>query len=120
MLLAIPNGSNKSRAEAAKMKREGLRAGVPDLLLPVSVTKQHELPDGTVEHESYGALWIELKVEQQKVGADGKVKTVRTYPSAIQREWLEALCRYGHKTVVCWSAEQAQYELLKYLGKEHS
>ena len=119
-IFAVPNGSNKSRAQAGKMRAEGLKAGVPDLVLPVSVTKQHELPDGTVEHESYGALYIEMKSETVKIGADGKAKTVRTYPTPEQRRWHEGLRRIGNKVVVCHTAEDAQWQILRYLGKEHT
>jgi len=36
LLYAIPNGYNKSMASAIKAKKEGLRAGIPDLCLPVA------------------------------------------------------------------------------------
>ena len=35
MLYAVPNGGRRDKAEAAHLKRQGVRAGVPDLCLAV-------------------------------------------------------------------------------------
>lgn len=88
-LYAVPNGSHKSRAAAAKFQREGLRAGVPDVVLPV--------PRG-----GYGALYVEMK------SADGRV-------SPEQRAWHARLTALGNLVVVCRSAEAAQREIERYL-----
>ena len=48
LLYAIPNGGARNKITAAILKREGVRAGVPDICLPV--------PSG-----AYHALYIELK-----------------------------------------------------------
>ena len=41
LIFAIPNGSHKSPATAAKFKREGLKSGVADTLLPHAVGEYH-------------------------------------------------------------------------------
>lgn len=48
MLFHVPNGGSRDRREAARLKAQGVRAGVPDLCLPV--------PSG-----AYHGLFIELK-----------------------------------------------------------
>ena len=48
LLLAIPNGGARSLTTGGRLKAEGVKAGVPDIVLPV--------PRG-----SYASLWIELK-----------------------------------------------------------
>lgn len=48
LLYAIPNGGKRSKAQAGKLKAEGVRAGVPDLYLAV-VT------------QTYPGLYIETK-----------------------------------------------------------
>lgn len=40
LIYAIPNGGKRSKAEAGRLKAEGVRAGVPDLYLAV-VTLNH-------------------------------------------------------------------------------
>lgn len=45
---AIPNGARRSARDGAKLKREGLKAGMPDVVLPV--------PRG-----GFAALYVELK-----------------------------------------------------------
>ena len=47
-LFAIPNGGHRSKAQAGKLKAEGVRKGVADLCLPVA-------------RHGYNALYIEMK-----------------------------------------------------------
>ena len=53
MLYAVPNGGRRDKAEAAHLKMQGVKAGVPDLCLAVPKGKYH-------------GLYIELKVEKIK------------------------------------------------------
>lgn len=90
LLYHIPNEGKRSRATGGRMKREGMRAGVPDVCLPV--------PRG-----KYCGLYIEMK------SASGKV-------TENQKGWLEKLKQAGHCTRVCYSFEEARDLLLNYLG----
>ena len=81
LLYAIPNAARRSLRQGAWMKSEGLRAGVPDLCLPV--------PRGT-----YHGLYIEMK------SSTGTLE-----PG--QKLWLIALSKQGYKTAVCHGAEEA-------------
>lgn len=76
LMFAIPNGGLRNRIVAIKLKAEGVKAGVPDIFLPV--------PRG-----QYHGLFIEMKKE-------GK-----TYPSKQQKVWIAALNEQGYKAVVC-------------------
>lgn len=75
-IYAIPNGGKRSKIEASIMKAEGVRAGIPDLHLPV---------------RSGGCLtlYLELKCGKNK-------------PSPEQEERIEALVGLGHRVVVVW------------------
>ena len=89
MLFAIPNGGKRNIVTAANMKAEGVRAGVPDMFLPVPVG------------QSCG-MFIELK----KRGG-GKV-------TDAQRAFLRALDpRYC--AVVANGAQQAIDKIVAYL-----
>ena len=89
MLFAIPNGGHRHIRVAAKMKAEGVKAGVPDLFLPV--------PRG-----DYHGLFIEMKFGKNK-------------PTAHQRHWLEMLEWHGYKTAVCYWFLDARDVLIDYL-----
>lgn len=39
LLHHIPNGGSRNQLEAANLKRQGVKAGVPDLCLPVAKTE---------------------------------------------------------------------------------
>ncbi|MBQ6519105.1 MAG: VRR-NUC domain-containing protein, partial [Anaerolineaceae bacterium] len=84
LLFHVPNGSSKSKFQAVKFKREGLKAGVPDLCLPVA-------------RQGYHALYIEMK------------RTEGGRLSDAQKWWLENLQKQGNKAVVCKGFEEAEY-----------
>lgn len=90
LLFAIPNGANKSMASAAKFKREGLRKGVPDLFLAISMKGWH-------------GLFIEMK----------RVK--RSYASDEQIEVGGLLVKQGYEVYFCLGAEQAIKVIKEYL-----
>jgi VRR-NUC domain len=92
LLYAVPNGARVSWSQAKKLKAEGLKAGVPDLHLPVA-------------RMGYHGLWIEMK----------RIKGGRL--SESQRWWRDALCREGHLVACCAGAEQAITKLATYLSR---
>lgn len=89
-LFHIPNGGSRDPREARNLKLQGVRAGVPDLFLPVARKGRH-------------GLFIEMKRE--------KGGTV----SKAQREWLELLGREGYAAEVCRGAMEAIRLLKGYL-----
>lgn len=92
LLFHIPNGGKRNVREAAMLKASGVKAGVPDLFLPVPKGKYH-------------GLWIELKYGKNK-------------PTDRQKEWLKDLADQGYKAEVCYGAEEAMDALEKYLKEE--
>lgn len=90
-LLAIPNGLAASSIGAARrMKAQGMKAGVPDLLLPYPVAP-------------YAGLWIELKRR-----SGGRL-------SSVQRDWLAYLAAVGYRAEVCRGWWAARTVILDYL-----
>ncbi len=85
----IPNGGRRNVAEAAHLKRMGVKAGVPDLCIPV--------PRGR-----YHSLYVEMKSGRGK-------------PTDKQLEWIDRLNRLGHCAIVCNGAEQAISDIRRYL-----
>ena len=90
LMFHIPNGGYRDSREAANLKKQGVRAGVPDLFLPVPSGKWH-------------GLFIELKY--------GKNKT-----TANQDEWLNKLYEQGYACAVCRGWESAAKAICKYLN----
>ena len=86
----IPNGSYKSVTARTKSKQEGLKAGVPDLMLPVPNKNHH-------------GLFIEMKrVKNSKV-------------SVQQKQWIELLNKQGYKAIVCYGNNEAIKEIENYI-----
>lgn len=90
LLFACPNGGERHGAVAAKLKAEGVKAGVPDLFLPVPKQPFH-------------GLFIEMK--------HGKNTTTEA-----QRWWLRRLKRQGYEVAVCYSCDEAIERIKGYLS----
>ncbi|PMQ04185.1 hypothetical protein DyAD56_15970 [Dyella sp. AD56] len=78
---AIPNGGRRSKAEAGRLKAEGVRSGVHDLFCSVARSGFH-------------GLYIEMKA------LDGR-------PSENQIEWLTESIDEGYAAFVCKGAQAA-------------
>lgn len=86
----IPNGGKRGKVEAARFKAMGVKAGVPDVCLPV--------PRG-----GYHGLYVEMKRQQ-----GGRV-------SEEQNEWMEALRAQGYEAKVCRGWKEAAEAIEQYM-----
>lgn len=89
-LFAIPNGGKRGKAEAGRLKAEGVRKGIPDLFLSVPAGVCH-------------GLYIETK-------------TPKGNTTKEQKYYLEEFCRLGYRTTVCRGLEDFTREINKYLS----
>lgn len=95
VLYHCPNGGKRSKSEAARFMRIGVRAGMPDLHLAVARRGAH-------------SLYIEMKA------LDG-------HPTDAQIDRARALVEQGNMVVFCFGWEHAKMTLLWYLSaKEKS
>lgn len=88
-LFAIPNGGHRFKAQAVKLKLEGVKPGVSDLFLPVP-------------RYGYHGLWIEMKVGRNKETDE-------------QLDFQSAMRVAGYAAVTCWSFEMARDVIEHYL-----
>lgn len=97
LLYSIPNaggfsgGYKANVARVARLKREGVKPGVPDVHLPVA-------------RGGYHSLYIEMK----------SGPTSRVSPD--QRQWHAALRAQGHAVRVCYSWDAARDAIERYLA----
>lgn len=90
LLYHIPNGGKRDKLEAARLKREGVKPGVPDLFLSVS-------------RGGYHGLYIELKAGKNTA-------------TARQRQWIADLREQGYKACICVGWEKAAKTIENYLN----
>lgn len=91
LLFHIPNeAGTRTIKDTMRLKKLGVKAGVPDLFLPVARWGWH-------------GLFIEMKRQR-----NGRV-------SEEQREWLKALTEQGYLVRVCNGFDEAKKSLLLYL-----
>lgn len=95
-LAHVPNGGRRGKLEASRLKRQGVRAGYPDILLDVARGPHH-------------GLRIELKATKRELGRNPEV-------SKEQRVWLARLNANGFRAVVCEGWEAARDEIVSYLA----
>ena len=91
LLYAIPNGGHRHPRVAGRLRAEGVRAGIPDLCLPVARGGAH-------------GLYIEMKA-------------VGGRESPAQCWWRERLVAQGYRAVVCVCAADAIETLEAYLSQ---
>ena len=91
LMYHVPNGGSRNKIEAARLKAQGVKPGVPDICLPVPRGKYH-------------GLYIELKRRK-----GGKI-------SNAQKLWLTALAGQGYKAYVCFGCDEAKKVILAYLN----
>ena len=92
LLFAVPNGGKRDPVTAARLKAEGVQAGVPDLCLPVA-------------RRGYHGLYLELKVGRNTI-------------SDLQEQWIDALRAEGYFVDVAWGWQAAAQVIADYLGIE--
>ncbi len=92
MIFHIPNGGKRNKAEAARLKASGVKAGVPDLFLPVAKGRYH-------------GLFIEMKVDDNT-------------PTDKQKEWITRLRRNGYAAEVCYGWREAWETLRAYYSQK--
>ena len=89
LMFAIPNGGKRHVAVARKLKAEGVKAGAPDICLPVG-------------RGGWNALYIELKHGRNKATQE-------------QRWWIGELRAYGNRAEVAYEFEGAKALIEDYL-----
>lgn len=93
-LFAIPNGGRRNAREAARLKAQGVKAGVSDLMLAIPSKEHH-------------GLWIEMK----KPIVKGKVPPT----SEHQKTWIERMLFAGFEAKICYGFDQAKATIEEYL-----
>lgn len=86
----IPNGGKRSKSEAARFKAQGVRPGVPDLMIPIA-------------KGGYHGLFIEMKAGRGK-------------PTPKQVEWIELLRDQGYCAYACAGADNAIALIDRYMS----
>jgi len=88
-LFAIPNGAKRNIVTAVKLKAEGVKRGVPDLLLAVPNKHHH-------------GLFIEMKANKNGLSKE-------------QREFFGHALTQGYQSAVCWDWLVAAQTIDEYL-----
>lgn len=91
LLFAVPNGGSRNAIEAARMKGEGVTAGVADLLLLVSGNGFH-------------GLAIEMKVGRNR-------------QTDKQLAWQGAVEAQGYRYIVCRSFDEFRQAIQEHFAK---
>lgn len=92
LIYHVPNGGHRHKAVAAKLKQQGVVAGIPDLVL-------------TMARGGFFGLYIEFKATPPNDAAI----------SASQHKWIRKLNDQGYLAVVCRGHFDAMEQIRAYL-----
>jgi hypothetical protein len=97
-LIHPPNGGKRNAAEAARLKAQGVKAGVSDLFLAWPAHGLH-------------GLWVELKAPAEHGKPAGK-------PTQAQLDWLDRMAAVGYSAQLCYGWRGAAETISAYLRGE--
>jgi hypothetical protein len=103
IIFAIPNAAKRSFRLAAKMKREGMVSGIPDLFIAKAKFIGSRETEEKIQVAGYLGLFIEMK------------RTPKNKTTDNQNHYLQKLQEAGYKTAVCHSFEEFQKVTKEYL-----
>lgn len=89
LMYHIPNGGSRNKMEAANLKRQGVKPGVPDIFLPVP-------------SDNFHGLFIEMKYGKNTLTDN-------------QKKFISNLKKQGYAVAVCYSCDEAIADICKYL-----
>jgi hypothetical protein len=89
LLYAIPNGGSRHKLEAARLKREGVVAGIPDLFL-------------SIPRKGFHGFYLEAKIKGNTTSKEQKIM-------------IEKLKEQGYKAIVFWSLDEFMKVVTEYL-----
>jgi hypothetical protein len=96
LTFAVPNGGFRAKAEASRLKKQGVKAGIPDIYCDVA-------------RKEYHGLRIELK--RPIVKGSGKPPV-----TADQQRKMRLLNSQGYLAIVCYGYQEALETYMTYLG----
>ena len=91
LIYHVPNGGHRHKLVAIKLKQQGVKAGVPDLVLPMA-------------RGGYFGLYIEFKATIDPAAV-----------SANQQAYIKRLSEQGYLAIVCRGHFDAMEQLRAYL-----
>ncbi len=121
---AIPNGGERNAAVASRLKAEGVKAGVPDIFIPIPTVHLTHPPQANQANQAnqtpihtvtYHGLWLEFKRPQSTTTI---TKTVKKQGELSQHQikWREYLISQNYAHFVVYTYLQAVTTTLNYLG----
>lgn len=90
-LYAVPNGGKRNPREAARLKAQGVKAGVNDLVLPIA-------------SGGFGGLYLELKIGKNTL-------------TDSQLDFHQRAREGGQCVATCWTLDQAVQVISGYMLK---
>ena len=93
LLYHVPNGGSRNKIEAARLRAQGVKSGVPDLCLPVARGASH-------------GLYIELKRQR-----GGRI-------SEEQVRWINGLLKQGYAAAIGRGGQEAASVITDYLRQK--
>jgi len=99
-IFAVPNGSLRNIRVAVKLKAEGVKRGVPDIMIPIMTSKQF---GHNMLGYSMGGCFLETKTEKGVMSKE-------------QKAYRLFLIEQGYEHIICRSVSELVSATENYLG----
>lgn len=111
----VPNGGHRHIAVAMQLKAQGVKSGVPDILIPVPSARTMDEATWKVYATQTKALHAQ---QVPYVGLAIELKVGKNKQSAEQVRWQARFQQSGWRAVVCYGWEAAAKETVLYFGHD--
>lgn len=111
LIHAIPNGGDRSARQGSSLKVQGVKPGIPDIFVPIPMVHR--------SNNSYitkSGLYIEMKKpELMRKVSFNDLQSILSVASSDQQDKITRLSKLGYVSVICFTWQQAVYELCHYM-----
>lgn len=104
-VFAVPNGGLRDKITAAKLKHEGVKSGVPDIMVPITC-------------QAYAGLFIEMKRSAQFEEGIRKAQRIKRRAGETSDEqdtWISYLRSSHYAVSVCFDWRSAAKDIQSYV-----
>lgn len=107
LVIHVPNGGSRNIIEATKLKRMGVKAGMPDIFIPLpKIDKKAVIDPSCASLEELNYMYENPLKGCFFNGFFCELKAGKNKPTKIQKDMMQKLIDLGYYCCVCYSLDE--------------